>query len=197
MTELDSRTATVRGGEAAIGDLFANAIRARTGADMALINGGGLRGNRLYPPGTEIKRRHILAELPFGNLALVLEILGSDLKAALEQGFAQAETLTGAFPQVSGMRVRADLSRPVGERVVAVAVNGRPLDDAARYKLATNDFLAKGGDGYSALGRATVLVGPTEAELVANEVIAYIAEKKTVSPTLEGRVIVARMKPAE
>lgn len=196
-TELDSRTAAVRGGEAAIGNLIADAIKARTGADIALVNGGGVRGNRVYPPGSPITRRDVLSELPFGNQALVLDIAGSDLRQALEEGFAGAERLTGAFPQVAGLRIRADLSRPVGERIVSVLVNDEPLDEVARYKLATSEFLARGGDGYEALKSARVVVGPTDADLVASHVIAYIGERRMVSPVIEGRVVVARARPAE
>jgi 2',3'-cyclic-nucleotide 2'-phosphodiesterase (5'-nucleotidase family) len=192
-TELDSRNAAVRGGEAAIGNLFADAVKAATGADIALLNGGGLRGNRIYPPGTTLSRRDVLKELPFGNKTYVLEISGTDLAEALEQAFARAERLTGAFPQVSGLVVRADLSRAPGNRLVSAEVNGLPLDPGRTYRLATNDFLARGGDGLSALSRGRVVVGATDAKLVANQVMAYLAGAGKVSPRIEGRVIVARL----
>lgn len=191
-TELDSRNAAVRGGEAVIGNLYADAIRAETGAEIALLNGGGLRANRLYPAGTEITRRDVLAELPFGNLTFVMEISGADFLATLEQGFAKAENLTGGFPQVSGLRVKADLSRPVGERVVSVEIGGAPLDPARTYRLATNDFLARGGDGYTALARGRIVVGDADAKLIANHVMSYIRAKGTVAPVLDGRVFVGR-----
>ncbi|MCC2114044.1 MAG: 5'-nucleotidase C-terminal domain-containing protein, partial [Hyphomicrobiales bacterium] len=146
-TELDSRNAAVRGGEAVIGNLYADAIRIQTGAEISILNGGGLRANRVYPAGSEITRRDVLAELPFGNFTYVLEISGANLKQALEQGLARAENLTGGFPQVSNMTVRADVTKPVGDRVTAVTIGGEPLDENRLYRLATNDFLARGGDG--------------------------------------------------
>jgi len=197
LTELDSTNAGVRGGEAAIGNLFADAIRSATGADIALLNGGGFRGKKIYPANGAISRRDILKELPFSNDTWVVEITGKDLRAALEQGFALAHNLTGAFPQVSGMTIRADVSRPAGDRVVSVKVGGKTIEDAATYKLATNDFLARGGDGYSALKKAKILVGATDGKLIANHVMAYISKKGTVSPKLQGRVIVARSASAE
>jgi len=66
---LDSRQLAVREGEAAIGNLFADAIRGAVGAEAALLNGGGIRGNRTYEAGTRLTRRDILTELPFGNSA--------------------------------------------------------------------------------------------------------------------------------
>jgi 5'-nucleotidase/UDP-sugar diphosphatase len=192
-TELDSRNAAVRGGEAAIGNLFADAVKAETGAEIALLNGGGLRANHAYPAGTTLTRRDVLKELPFGNQTFVLDITGADLATALEQAFAKADRLTGAFPQVSGLAIRADLSRPTGARLVSVKVNGSPLDPARSYRLATNDFLARGGDGLTALTKAKVIVGQADARLIANHVMEYLAAQNTVAPAIEGRVIVARV----
>ena len=191
--DMDSRNAVVRGGESAIGNLFADAVRERLAADAALLNGGGFRGKKLYQAPGKITRRDVLAELPFGNKAYLLSITGRDLKAALEQGLARAENLTGAFPQVSGMTVRADLSRPVGQRLVRLEVAAKPVDDARIYRLATNDFLARGGDGYEALKQASILIGPTDGELLVNHVMAWLNEKGSVSPAIEGRVVIARL----
>ncbi len=196
-TELDSRNAAVRGGEAAIGDLFSDAIRDRTKADVALLNGGSFRGNKIYRAGSDLTWRDVLTELPFNNMALVLGVTGEQLRAALEQGFSEAEDESGRFPQVSGLTVRADLTRPVGERVVSVMVGNEPLDPAKTYSLVTNDFLARGGDGYESLTKAKMLVDPQEASLIANHVMEYIKEKGTVAPKIEGRVIVARARPPQ
>ena len=191
-SELDSRNAAVRGGEAAIGNLFTDALRAATGADVALLNGGGFRGNRLYPADSPITERQILAELPFLNRALVLEVSGKTLRAAIEAGLAGAENEVGRFPQVSGATIRADLTRPDGDRVVALLIGGAPIEPDKLYKLVTNDFLARGGDGYAALIGARVLVGPNDALLVSKHVVDHIRKLGTVSARLEGRVIVAR-----
>jgi 5'-nucleotidase / UDP-sugar diphosphatase len=67
------------------------------------------RQSRL-PADSPISQRDVLAELPFGNKALVLEITGGDLKEALEQSLAGAERPTAAFPQVSGLEVHADVT---------------------------------------------------------------------------------------
>jgi 5'-nucleotidase / UDP-sugar diphosphatase len=192
LAELDSRSAEVRGGETAIGNLVADAIRAGTGAEIALINGGSLRGNRVYPADSPINRRLVRTELPFDNKAVVLDITGGDLRHALEQSLAGAERPTGAFPQVSGLEIQADVTLPAGERVVSVMVNGEALDAQARYKLATSDFLARGGDGLSALEGARVLLGPDAAAAVADHVIDYVSEQGTVSPVVEGRIVMTR-----
>ena len=69
----------------------------------------------------------------------------------------------GRFPQVSGLKIVVDPSRPVGERVISVLADGEPLDDKKIYKLATNDFMARGGDGYSMFNNVTRSCPPMTA----------------------------------
>ena len=139
--------------ETSFGDLLADALRAATGADVALTNGGGIRGDATYPAGTEITRKDILTELPFGNVTVLAEVAGTDLLAALENGVSQVEDTAGRFPQVSGLGFTYDPSRPPGARIVEVAVGGSPLNPGRTYRLATNDYLLGGGDGYASLTR--------------------------------------------
>jgi 5'-nucleotidase / UDP-sugar diphosphatase len=189
-TELDSRRAAVRGREAAIGNLIADAMREAVGADVAITNGGGIRADKLYPAGTTLTRRDVLSELPFGNKTVKLEVKGADILAALENGLSQAEEGGGGrFPQVSGMTVAYDVRRPARSRVVEVKVGGRPLDPAATYTLATNDYMARGGDGYAALAGARNLIDPAAARLMASQVIDHVAGRGTVSPKVEGRIV--------
>jgi 2',3'-cyclic-nucleotide 2'-phosphodiesterase (5'-nucleotidase family) len=192
---LDSREAQVRGGEAAIGDLFADALRQRMKADIALLNGGGIRGDNILPAGHELTRRDILAALPFGNTAVLLALDGKTLKAALEQGLSDAQDLTGAFPQVSGITLRADLSRPAGDRIVAMTVGGKPLDAATTYTLATTDYVASGGNGYTALKGARTLIEAEDGPLLATVVIDALAAMKTIDARADGRLVIARERP--
>ncbi|MBN9059495.1 MAG: 5'-nucleotidase C-terminal domain-containing protein, partial [Rhizobiales bacterium] len=188
-TLLDSRRATVRGEEAAIGNLVADAIRASVGADIALTNGGGIRADKEYPAGTVLTRADVFAELPFGNKTVKLAVTGKALKAALENGFSLTEAAAGRFPQVSGLVVEVDLKQLPGMRVRSVTVNGAPLDPEKKYTLATNDYVADGGDGYVALKDAARLISPVDAKLMASDVIDYITVKKTIAPKAEGRSV--------
>ncbi len=96
--ELDSRRATVRTQETGFANLIADAMRESVGADVALTNGGGIRGDRTYPAGSELTRRDIQTELPFGNVTVKLEITGADLLAALENGLSQVDKKGRPFP---------------------------------------------------------------------------------------------------
>jgi len=188
-TPLDTRKAMVRTQETAFGNLVTDAMKNAVGADIAITNGGGIRSNRQYDANYQITRKDILSELPFGNLTLLLEVSGADIVAALENGLRSAPEATGRFPQVSGLTVVYDPSKDVGSRVVSVKVNGVDLDPAATYKLATNDYMARGGDGYSMLKNSKRLLSVTDAKLMANDVMAYIRARGTIAPAVEGRMI--------
>ncbi len=187
-TELDSRREIIRAEEAAIANLFADAIRSATGADISIMNGGGIRANRTYAPGTVITRRDIQSELPFGNKTVVLEVTGQDVIDALENGFSQIENGAGRFPHVSGISVVFDPSQEPGSRVVEVTKDGSPIDAAATYTLAINDYVAGGGDGYSMLEDKRRIVDEYAAVLMTVQVFDYISAAGEVAPMVDGRL---------
>jgi 5'-nucleotidase / UDP-sugar diphosphatase len=185
---LDSRRNVVRREESSMGNLIADAIRDATGADIAIANGGGIRADRTYDAGTTLTRRDILTELPFGNATVLTELPGSQVLAALENGFSQVEEGAGRFPQLSGATVVYDPTAPAGSRVVSVMVGGAELDPDTVYKVAANDFILAGGDGYSALGGGKVLIDAGNGNLMANDVMAYVEKLGTVTTGVEGRI---------
>lgn len=195
LTPLDSRRAAVRSEETAIGNLIADAMRQAVGADVAITNGGGIRGDRLYEAGTVLTRRDVQSELPFGNKTVKLDVSGADIVTALENGLSRVEDGAGRFPQVSGMTVTADLSRPAGSRVTSVRIGGTNLDPSATYTLATNDFMARGGDGYEVFTSAPVLLDPSAARLMASQVAEHIEAGGEVAPEVEGRLVLHRRAP--
>ncbi len=183
---LDTRGEVVRTQESALGDLIADLMRAALNADVALVNGGGIRGDVVVPAGP-LRRGDVLGILPFANKVVKLDVSGMALREALENGLSQVEKAAGRFPQVSGIRYRFDPSRPAGSRLVSVTVNGRPLDEKAHYTLATFDFILGGGDGYTMLQSANVLVkpenGPMDSDLLLDRL-----KQGPIAPVLDGRV---------
>jgi len=187
-TALDSRKASVRSAETAIGNLIADATREAVGADIAITNGGGIRGNKEYAAGSKLTRKDVFSELPFGNKTVKIEVSGETVWAALENGFSEIEKGAGRFPQVSGLVVEADATKPAGQRVLSVTIGGKPLDKSAAYTLATNDYMQGGGDGYYMFKKAKVLIGAMSGKLMASDVMDYIAARKDVAPAIEGRI---------
>ncbi len=185
---LDSRRNVVRGEESAMGNLIADAMRAATGADLTITNGGGIRADRTYDAGTMLTRRDILSELPFGNVTVLTEITGAQVLAALENGVSQVEKGAGRFPQVSGVTFAFDPGAEAGSRVSEVMVGGAALDLDRVYKVATNDYMLGGGDGYSALAGGHVLINQGNGNLMANDVMNYVATMGGTDAAVEGRI---------
>jgi 5'-nucleotidase/UDP-sugar diphosphatase len=187
---LDSRRNIVRTQEAAIGNLIADAMKAAVGADIAITNGGGIRADKQYAAGSDITRRDVLSELPFGNVTVLSEVKGQQIWDALENGFSKIEDGAGRFPQVSGLKVTADVQRPAGKRVLSVTVDDKPLDMNATYKLATNDYMLNGGDGYTTLKGGNVIVDAHDGKLIANDVMVRVKKLGTVDAKVEGRIVI-------
>jgi 2',3'-cyclic-nucleotide 2'-phosphodiesterase (5'-nucleotidase family) len=187
--ELDSRNAILRTREAAIGNLVADAMRERARADVAIMNGGGIRSGKIYEPGSSITRRDVLAELPFNNRLVTIDLSGRALRAALENGISLLPAAAGRFPQISGAAVEYDPRRPAGHRILSVKVGGAPLDPDRTYRIATNDFLARGGDGYESFASAAPLLPIEDSPLLVNEVMDYLRKLGTVRMQIEGRAI--------
>jgi 5'-nucleotidase/UDP-sugar diphosphatase len=185
---LDSSTATVRTREAAIGNLFADAMRVTMHADAAVLNGGGIRAGKTYEAGARISQGDILAELPFNNRIVVVEITGRELKAAMENGLSLLPRAAGRFPHVSGIEVAFDLARDGGSRVTAMKVAGAPLDESKTYRVAVLDFLARGGDDYIMFRDARRITPDNDAPLMVNEVVEYLRKIGTARTGVEGRI---------
>jgi 2',3'-cyclic-nucleotide 2'-phosphodiesterase (5'-nucleotidase family) len=186
-TDLDSRASVVRSAESTMADMIAEALRGGTSADVAIINGGGIRGDRLYPAGATLIRKDIQRELPFANLAVEIELTGQQIKDALENGVSMVQEGAGRFPQVAGMTYTFNLGRPVGKRIIDVTVGGVPLDLKRTYKVATNDFMSNGGDGYMMMVDARRLDGAAE-KLLTDIVVDYFSGKGHIGQKADGRI---------
>lgn len=154
----------IRTSERPFGDLVADAQlfgarRAATAAGdplptLSLQNAGGIRSNI---PAGNINRRQTFDALPFNNAVAVVDVTPAQLKAALENGVSRVRLADGRFPQISGFRFTYDVNRPQGDRVRLVelddgtdlVVDGAVVGGAPSQRLALNDFVARGSDGYS------------------------------------------------
>lgn len=140
-----------RSQETAIGDLVCDAMHWQTkslGVDFAINNGGGIRADLPQGP---IAKRTVYESLPFDNSVIVLSLKGSDVLALFDYIATIAQGL-GAFPQVSaGVSFTINYTTGKCENIL---INGKPVDPDRIYKIATNSYMAGGGDGYKILTRA-------------------------------------------
>lgn len=187
----------VRGKENAFANFVVDTMREFSKADIAIINGGSIRGNATYSKNTQITRRTIATELPFRATLTVISVSGNQLLDALEVGFSGLEGLRGTFPQISGMKVEYDSYAPKGNRVVSVSINGNRLDTDKKYRLATTDYLASGGDGYVTLSTdpKESASEPNQAILISDLIMQTLRIKGKLDSQLDQRIIDKASRP--
>ncbi len=190
-SQYTTRREDVRGSENAFVNFVVDSMREFEQADIALLNGGSIRGDRTYESGSSITRRDIATELPFRSSLSVLSISGGSIIKALESALAAYDDVKGAFPHVSGMEVYFDTSKPPYSRVQKVLVAGKPIREDKIYRLATSDYLANGGDGLSALqeGKKKLRSQVDNTILITDLVIQNIRLKGGVDAQLESRLV--------
>jgi 5'-nucleotidase len=178
----------LRASETNLGNLVADALRAEARSDVALVNAGGIRGDRVHPPGP-LTRRALIEIHPFGNVVCTLSVLGRVIVQALEHGVSRLPAAAGQFPQVSGLSFQVDSAAPAGQRIRGVRVGDAALDPARTYTVAIPDFLLLGGDGYTMFASETVVVGPEDGPLMALALEKQVAGKE-VAPRVEQRIVI-------
>jgi 5'-nucleotidase len=164
--------AVTTAGESTLGDLVADAQRAATHADIALMNPGGLRSDLRAGA---VTRGDVLTLHPFANHLITLDVTGAQLLKVLEQQWPAA---AGALPRIlktSGLYYSWDPSRPAGAHIVEACDETRQaLDPARHYRVTVNDFLANGGDGFVSLKG----LGPGEAGPLDRDALEYYLQTR-------------------
>ncbi len=153
------RAPGLRTQEMPLGNLIADTVLSSASrsdrAVAALVNSGGLRAGL---NAGDVTFENALAVLPFGNTLVVLDLKGEELVAVLDYGVSRPGE--GAFPQVAGLKLSYCVAAPCpaalrsGGRITTLTVNGVPVDRAATYRIAVNNFMIGGGDGYTLLKEA-------------------------------------------
>uniref|UniRef100_A0A093UNP5 Trifunctional nucleotide phosphoesterase protein YfkN n=2 Tax=Talaromyces marneffei PM1 TaxID=1077442 RepID=A0A093UNP5_TALMA len=147
---LDGRFTTVRTRESNLGNFVCDLMRFYYHADCAIMAGGTIRGDQVYPPGL-LRLKDVLNCFPFEDPVVVIKVTGRDLVEALENGVSQLPALEGRFPQVSNITFEYTASSPPGSRINWVKVGDKPVDYKQQYTLATRGYMARGKDGYTSL----------------------------------------------
>jgi 5'-nucleotidase/UDP-sugar diphosphatase len=181
---LDGERDNVRTRETNLGNLIADVMREFARADVAIMNGGGIRASFREGPITLGDAFRVLA---FDNTVVVFRLTGAQVREALENGVSQVEQAGGRFPQVSGLTFTFERARRAGQRVTDVRVGTAPLDPARAYLVATNDFMAGGGDGYTVF-RAGREMRDTQV-LLRDLFIEHVRRVGALAARVEGRIV--------
>ena len=205
----------IRRAETNLGDLCTDAYRFMTGADIALLGGGGIR---VSIPAGDVTMKNMYEVFPFGNEICVVQATGQQILDALEWGAAAVPGENGGFMQVSGLSyeihtyidstctkdVNGMFTGVAGERRVKnVKVNGTPIDPDALYNVAGNDYwFLNGGDGQTAFNGAERVDagGLLDVQLLVDYLtgeLGGVIGKEYSDPTGQGRIVIVEEKPAE
>lgn len=142
-TEDISHSRDSKGSNTPLGHWTCEVMAKKTGAQIGIQNGGGLRRALLKG---DITMGDMYEIMPFDNYLVTADIKGSDLIKQIDHGINMPETTDGAF---SGLIVEYDSSLPYGEQITNITLeDGTPIDPNATYSIVTNDFQFFGGDGY-------------------------------------------------
>ena len=139
---LEGDRAVVRAKPASMGILIGRALMDKTKADFAVVNAGGVRDS--LPPG-KLTYKDVLKVQPFGNTTVTVDLTGKEVMDYLNAA-AKMSVGAGAFAQFSGVNLVI-----TGGAVTSATIKGAPIDPAKTYRMAINNFMAAGGDGYPRL----------------------------------------------
>lgn len=198
----------VRNSETNLGDLCADAYRTLTGADIGIMNGGGIRAG--IKTG-DITYEDALTVYPYGNMVCMVRVSGQQIKDALELGASLYPKESGGFIHPSGMTYTIDSSVPssvqvdekrnfvgvAGEyRVKDIMVGGEPLDTEKMYTVASHNYwLKSGGDGMSMLAKGELLLDEVMVDVdtittYVNEYLGGTVGAEYENPKGQGRITI-------
>ena len=182
--------APVASGESPLGNLIADSQLAATeqsaGAQIALMNPGGVRADLVFAPDGVVTYQDAFTVQPFSNILQTLTYTGAQIDQVLEQQWLPG--LTRILQPSSTLHYTQTLANPIGDRVSNITINGVPVDPAATYRVTVNNFLAAGGDSFTALTQGTdVTGGPIDLDAFT----AYLTANSPVSPPATDRITVA------
>jgi 5'-nucleotidase len=192
--------------EKPLGDLIADAQLAglsspdKGGAQIALMNPGGIRSDLVYKAsGSEgdgvVTYGEAFTVQPFTNMMNVVDLTGAQLITALQQQVSGPNAADPKILQVSkGLTYTLDMTKSGAARVVVdtVKLNGAAIDPAKTYRVAMNEFLAGGGDGFPALVGKNKLVGASDLDVFDTYLAANSSASAPMAPPVRGRITVVK-----
>ncbi len=163
-----------------LGNLVTDIMRASAKTDFAFQNLFGIRDD--IAPGA-VRARDLSAVSPFGNTIVKMLLTGAQVRGVLRQ----SATGEKGYLQLSGLKMVLNSRLPADKRLLNVIVGGKEIDDEAEYSVATNNFVAGGGDGFKTFleGKEIkdTLIKLRDAE------IDYFRSNSPVKAEIEGRII--------
>jgi len=168
--KLDGERSHVRVKTTNLSSIICNAMTQSSGADFTITNGGGIRASI---DAGEVTMGEIITVLPFNNVVTVVEVTGEQVYEALEHGYGSLPAAAGSFAQTD-LQVLYNIFAEPGNRIFAAYLPNCEMvkKDSTVYHVATNDFMAAGGYGYTMFNKVIAL-----RDLMSDVLADYLAEK--------------------
>lgn len=184
-----------RGGESTIGNFVADVHQWATGADLAIMNPGGIRANLTYAsanandPDGNVTFREAATVQPFANTLVTLNLTGAQIKSVLEEQWQPAGS-SRPFLKLGvseGLQYTYDPTAAAGERITRITLNGEPIDSEASYVVAANSFLAAGGDNFFTFAEGANKADTGKIDL--QSMVDWFDANGTATPDLAQRAV--------
>ncbi|WP_051831138.1 bifunctional metallophosphatase/5'-nucleotidase [Streptomyces violens] len=181
--------------------LEATADSGKGGAQLALMNPGGVRSDLAFKASRSegdgvVTYGEAFTVQPFTNMTNVIGLTGAQLITALQQQVSGANAASPKILQVSkGFTYTLDMTKSGADRVVkdSVKLNGEPIDPAKTYRVALNEFLAGGGDGFPVFKEGTdKFVGPSDLDAFTAYLGAHSSASGPLAPPKADRITIVK-----
>jgi 5'-nucleotidase len=192
-----SRTA-VPSGESPLGNLIADSqlesTKTSAGAQIALMNPGGVRADLTYASSSANEGNGVVTYgeaftvQPFSNILQTISLTGAQVKTVLEQQWqvgSDGKPVTRILLPSTSLNYKWSAAAPTGSKVSDITINGQAVDPAAKYRVTVNNFLAGGGDGFSEFTKGTELVG---GAIDLDAFTAYLTAHPNLTPPATNRI---------
>ncbi|XP_022237436.1 uncharacterized protein LOC106478186 isoform X1 [Limulus polyphemus] len=186
--DLDGRFTSVRTKETNLGNFICDTMLSSTHSDLAILNSGTLRLDRVHPAGA-FTMRDLVTMLPMLDPLIVVNATGEQIWKALENSVSQYPKLEGRFPQVAGVSFAFDPRKSPGSRIDPkyIKIGDEFLKLGQKYKLVTKSYLAQGRDGYDALKDCEVLMTEEESPELRTAIINHFESIKVLTGAIRRR----------
>jgi 5'-nucleotidase/UDP-sugar diphosphatase len=189
---LNTKKRVIRKGASNFANVVTDALKTHTDADIAIMNAGNIRGDKIYLSGQVLRRQDIINELPYRSKAVVLNITGKQIEDAIEHGLSKIDFdfNGGRFLHVSGITAKYNSKNKIGSRVISVKYQGVLLNPNKLYKVAMSDYLAGGGDDFSMWDKAKPQNHLRQQNILISDIVTnYIRKLATIEPMIKNRLV--------
>jgi len=185
---MDAVATHVRQSETGLGDFFTDAVRSFHETDVAMINGGTIRGNKVFDKGA-LSKKTVTEMHPFGNTIVKVYMKGSELKHYIEKQLDCWKDSCGNFVQISGLKYTFNPNKPKGERLVELThLDSKPVKDNESFTVALSNFML--GNSPYKHNKLYNMVTMNDAVPIVDALFAAVkkAGSKCIKPAKDGRL---------